>query len=137
MHNAKEIAARRASGQRTVPRATSVNLYALAEGRSQLLKGIFADCEPFGQVSRLCRDRASQPGHRHRLQPSGLPRNQQRVLRPLPYPQADRLVALPMEAPGGAGPTSVSSGLPEPKEAHTLMLSDGPLAAAVWCSSRV
>jgi len=32
------------------------------------------------------------------------------VLRPLPYPQADRLVALRLEAPGAAGLTSVSSG---------------------------
>ena len=33
------------------------------------------------------------------------------VLRPLPYPEADRLVALRLEAPGAAGLTSVSSGL--------------------------
>lgn len=33
------------------------------------------------------------------------------VLRPLPYPEADRLVALHMDAPGAAGLASVSSGL--------------------------
>jgi predicted permease len=33
------------------------------------------------------------------------------VLRPLPYPEADRLVALHLDAPGGAGLTSLSSGL--------------------------
>jgi predicted permease len=33
------------------------------------------------------------------------------VLRPLPYPEADRLVALHLDAPGAAGLTSLSSGL--------------------------
>ncbi len=33
------------------------------------------------------------------------------VLRPLPYPDADRLVVLRLEAPGAAGLTSISSGL--------------------------
>ena len=82
------------------------------------------------------------------------------VLRPLPYPEADRLVALRLEAPGAAGLASVSSGLrlspsmdltfsehnrtlasmgvwipatanvtglAEPEEVHTVMVSSGVL----------
>jgi hypothetical protein len=82
------------------------------------------------------------------------------VLRPLPYPDADRLVALRLEAPGAAGLTSFVNGLrlsasmhltfsehnrtlasmgvwmpatanvtglAQPEEVHTLMVSDGLL----------
>ena len=82
------------------------------------------------------------------------------VLRPLPYPDADRLVVVRLEAPGAAGLTSFSSGLrlspsmdltfsehnrtlasmgvwlpgaanvtglAEPEEVHTVMISDGVL----------